>query len=356
MTLDEIFKWVESFNHNDSQANKESTEEYITRLLRTYKEKLQSVTDSPISDTNTWQQLLNDIDKLNDTITECFILYSHAKIADSISKMYEIMKGKDKLLQLLVSKDVENDKNWYRMRNQEEGKRVFPANEMFHVPFNLRHKVSLARYSVSGYPCLYISRSIWATWEEMHEPKLSDFTVSRLELQQDFRVLDLRVPIVEDDKDTSRLARQLYTIPLILACSVKVKYPKDNFKPEYIMPQLVMLAITYPDVEFMGCAYTSTMRNTVFSWADIRLLDNIALPVFSVNTTGKLCPKLCSLFKVSDSTNYDYEMLKKPFETLFWTVIEEKAVIDEAEKYSSSIFGQIEERLARKGVVQLNPA
>lgn len=58
MTLDEIFKWVESFNHNDSQANKESTEEYITRLLRTYKEKLQSVTDSPISDTNMWQQLM----------------------------------------------------------------------------------------------------------------------------------------------------------------------------------------------------------------------------------------------------------------------------------------------------------
>ena len=66
--------------------------------------------------------------------------------------------------------------------------------------------------------------------------------------------------------------------------------------------------------------------------------------------------KLCSLFKVSDSTNYDFEMLKKPFETLFWTVIDEKAVIDETEKYSSSIFGQIEERLARKSVVQLNPA
>lgn len=356
MTLEEIFKWVESFNHNDSQTDKESTEEYITRLLRTYKEKLQSVTDSPISDTNTWGQLLNDIDKLNNTIAECFKLYSHAKIADSISKMHEIMKEKDKLLQLLVSKDVENDRNWYRMRNQEEGKRVYPAHEMFHVPFNLRHKVSLARYSVSGYPCLYISRSIWATWEEMHEPKLSDFTVSRLELQQDFRVLDLRIPIVEEDNEPSRLVRLLYTIPLILACSVKVKYPKDNFKPEYIMPQLVMLAITYPDVEFMGCAYTSTMRNPVFKWADIRLLDNIALPVFSVNTTGKLCLKLCSLFKVSDSTNYDYEMLKKPFNTLFWAVIDENGVIDETEQYSSSIFGQIEERLASKNVVQLDPA
>ena len=122
------------------------------------------------------------------------------------------------------------------------------------------------------------------------------------------------------------------------------------------MPQLVMLAITYPDVEFMGCAYTSTMRNSVFPWADIRLLDNIALPVFSVNATGKLCPKLCSLFRVSDSTNYDFEMLKKPFNTLFWKLVGEGAVIDESEKYSFSIFAQIEKRLARKSVVQLNPA
>lgn len=106
MTLEELFKWVESFNHNDSQTDKESTEEYITRLLRTYKEKLQSVTDSSISNTSTWDQLMNDIDKLNNTIAECFKLYSHAKIADSISKMYEIMKEKDKLLQLLVSEDV----------------------------------------------------------------------------------------------------------------------------------------------------------------------------------------------------------------------------------------------------------
>ena len=208
MTLELLFRWVGAFNHNDPQADQESTEEYITRLLRTYKKKLQSVTDSPISDTNTWDLLLSDIDKLNDTIAECFKLYSHAKIADSISKMYEIMKEKDRLLQLVVSKDEEKDKNWYRMRSQEDDKRVVPANEMFHVPFNLRHKVSLARYSVSGYPCLYISRSVWATWEEMHEPKLSDFSVSRLELQHNFRVLDLRVPIVEDDKDPSKTLKE----------------------------------------------------------------------------------------------------------------------------------------------------
>ena len=355
MKLEDIYKWVETFNLNDSQNDKESTEDYIKRLLDTYKEKLLNISDIPNLILKDWDQLVADIDSINNTIVDCLRLYSQAKIADSISKLHDILLDDDKILQLKVSPKEEKDRNWYRMRKQEKDKRFFYANEMFHVPFDLRHKVSLARYSVSGYPCLYISRSVWATWEEMHELKLSDFTVSRLELQNSFKVLDLRVPVRDDNMDPSRMFKQLYTIPLILACSVKVRYPDDNFKPEYILPQLVMLAITYPDVDFMGCAYTSTMRNPFFTWEDIRLLDNIALPVYSVNPNIKLCPKLCSLFKVSDSTNYDYELLKKPFNTAFWEVIDEGLKINEGEKYSSSVFGQIEARLSKKKVVSLNP-
>jgi hypothetical protein len=353
MTLQDLFKWVETFNFNDVQNDNESTEAYIARLLKKYRSELQSVTNIVINDQAVWNQLLEDVEDLNNVLIDSLQLYSQAKIADSIARLHSILTKTDKLLQLSVSPSQECDKNWYRMRNQEDGKRVFPANEMFHIPFNLRHKVSLARYSVSGYPCLYISRSVWATWEEMHEPKLSDFSVSRLELQHGFQVLDLRVPVWSDPVNISQLIKQLYTIPLILSCSVKVKYPRDNFKPEYIIPQLVMLAITYPDVDFVGCAYTSTMRNPVFNWANIRLLDNIALPVYSVNPSYKLCPKLTSFFKVSDSTNYDYELLKEPFSTLFMNVIDEALVVEGAQKYSSSVFGQIESRLAQMEVKQL---
>jgi hypothetical protein len=153
--------------------------------------------------------------------------------------------------------------------------------------------------------------------------------------------------------DEDSILRHLYTIPLVLASSVKTRYPDDNFKPEYIVPQLVMLAITYPDIEVMGCAYTSTMRNPVFTWPNVRLLDNLALPVKSVNNETHLCPHLTSLFKISNSTNYDFELVKEPFETMFWDTIDEGLKISGAKQYEASIFGQMEERLAEMEVEQL---
>lgn len=343
MSLKEIFNWVETFNVNVKRNDDETIKGYISRLLNKY---LQDLSDSPcpIHYQSDWDHLLNNVQKVNSTIIECLDLYSRAHIAESIEKFHELLQCEG-VLTLEVDPEVEDDKNWYRMRKQDEDERVFPAKEMFHVPFNLRRKVSLARYSISGYPCLYISRSVWATWEEMHEPKLSDFTVSRLELQRRFKVLDLRVPVWREDIDEHSLLSQLYTIPLVIACSIKVEYPKDDFKPEYIIPQLVMLAIAYQDVDYMGCAYTSTMRNPVFKWQNINLLDNIALPVKLVDENQELCPKLCTYYNITDSTNYDFELFKKPFETDFWKNIDKDGVHDEANDYQNSVFGQLESRL-----------
>lgn len=352
-TIQDIFKWVETFNQTTPANEKEVVEDYINRLLQFYQKQLHLLSVCPVQSQADWERVLTEIESLCQIISECLAYYSQARIADSINLLHDCLAGNPNLLVLTISPDNDIDRVWYRMRLQEKGKRVFPAKEMFHIPFNLRHKVSLARYSVSGYPCLYISRSIWANWEEMHEPRLSDFSVSRLELQKSIQVLDLRVPLWNDEIDEVSILRQLYTIPLVLACSVRTRYPDDNFKPEYIIPQLVMLAITYPDINVMGCAYTSTMRNPVFIWPDVKLLDNISLPVMSVNNATPLCPHLTSLFKISNSTNYDFELIKEPFATMFWNTIDEGLIISGAKQYEASIFGQMQERLARFEVVQL---
>lgn len=352
-TIQDIFKWVETFNQTTPPVADEATEAYIARLLQSYDEKLHSLPACPVQSQEDWENTLRDVKSLSDTINQCLTDFSQARIADSINHLHDYIARNNDLLKYTVNPSVEADKIWYRMRMQEKGHRVFPAKEMFHIPFNLRHKVSLARYSVSGYPCLYISRSVWANWEEMHEPKISDFTVSRLELQNPINVLDLRVPVWKDDHSDQDLLSQLVTIPLVLACSVKTRYPDDNFKSEYIVPQLVMLAITYPDVDAMGCAYTSTMRNPIFKWSDLRLLDNIAIPVKKIDMTYHLCPDLCALFKISDSTNFDFEFLSEPFATMFWEEIPDEGCVDSAKDYTASVFGQIEERLLGMEVRQL---
>ena len=47
--------------------------------------------------------------------------------------------------------------NLYRMRISKE---TLSKEKMFHVPFNMREKVSSARFSIPGFPCLYLGTSL----------------------------------------------------------------------------------------------------------------------------------------------------------------------------------------------------
>lgn len=265
--------------------------------------------------------------------------YNHARIGSCVSAITDYLKNNDLLCYQIASEDT-----WYRMRIQEKYQRAFPAKEMFHIPFQLRGKVNTQRFSLPGYPCLYISKSIWAAWEELHEPAISTFCVSKLKTIDSIEVLDLRVPDTKNIQNGD-IKKLLLTIPWVIVCSIRIVSPDDNFKPEYIIPQMVMLSLV-DDYRYQGCAYTSTQRNNVFKWPNQRLLDNVALPVQCIANDTGLCSKLCAKFRITDATNYDYELLKKPFESTFfqYSNTDECLNISNGGRYEESIFGQMESR------------
>ncbi|QDD86827.1 hypothetical protein [Bacillus cereus] len=86
--------------------------------------------------------------------------------------------------------------------------------------------------------------------------------------------------------------------PLMAACSVRVKNTTDTFKPEYIIPQLLLQFIRY-DGFFDGVSYFSTKVDN-YSAITAVLYKNFAFPVQDGATKG-LCPKLLSKFEVSDA-------------------------------------------------------
>lgn len=288
------------------------------------------------------EEVLGEVRGVKEIIKGALEDYSKAKIVNAISRIEGYIRNNKNLLTYsLCPSNNDVDKFWYRMRILEKDKKVYPATEMFHIPFQLRGKVNTQRFSIPGYPCLYISRSIWATWEEMHEPKLDEFCVSCLKPtiseNNPIKLLDLRM-IDEAEPCSSDIRRILVTLPFVIACSIKVLNPDDSFKPEYIMSQLVMLALVN-DQERIGCIYTSTQRNSRFNW-DIAKLDNIALPVQMVEYKG-YCSKLSSMFEITDSTSCEYEMLRCPFNPVLWSNIENT----DRNNYENSIFGQLENRL-----------
>lgn len=62
--------------------------------------------------------------------------------------------------------------------------------------------------------------------------------VSRLECERELRLVDLRTPSYDDWNDNPE--KYLLFFPIIIACSFKVNNENDSFKPEYIIPQLIM--------------------------------------------------------------------------------------------------------------------
>ena len=253
---------------NEGRTKGESFESYLCKLLDEYQAMVMSLESQMVTEI-----VEKEIASSIKIIKEVLSLYSSACVAQSILKLQNyIVNCGDNLLEITISMGQVEDRNWYRMRMQEPHSKIFPAQQMFHIPFKQRGKVNTQRYSLPGYPCLYVSRSVWAAWEEMHEPKLADFCVSRLELQSDIKVLDLRM-VSSEEIDRLDVVRLLCTFPLIIACSVKTLNPDDNFKPEYIIPQLVMLSIV-ESKKYDGCAYTSTQKNPFFvDWKDIHLLE-----------------------------------------------------------------------------------
>ena len=54
----------------------------------------------------------------------------------------------------------------YRMRSVDEVKE-YEIEDIFHIPYNLRAKISSNRYSISGYPSLYLSTSLELCKQEL---------------------------------------------------------------------------------------------------------------------------------------------------------------------------------------------
>ena len=346
MGLDEFFKLIKDILQ--IERVEKNFPSHLKKLLGAYLVSYKDLDDSYFKDGAEGKAtLMNEVENACDRIVECLDLYSRANLGACIEKMREIISHDS-----FCSYRVKEGSLWYRSRMVEGKKRVLKAEEMFHVPFELVRKIGNNRFSISGYPCLYLSNTIWACWEELKEPAMEDFCTSLVKPTKDIELLDLRFPNVQYHQSVESV---LYSLPLIIACSVEVEYPDDPYKPEYVIPQIVMLALVNHE-KYQGCSFTSTKKIDNFDWPD-NLLCNIAMPVKCVNEMG-LCPKLTESFLISDSINYKYEVLKcyiapvrSASEADLKEIMGEGPHVDPTpyEDYEGSIFGQMEKILKEDG-------
>lgn len=125
---------------------------------------------------------INELENVCDHILRSVDAYlsGSAGIAyDELEKVFDENVIKDNIIHLTKGMVGYGgiERSLYRVRYSDAN--IFNRNEMFHIPFQLRHLVSTQRYSIAGVPCLYLGTSLYVCWQEMGTPDLNKLYLSR---------------------------------------------------------------------------------------------------------------------------------------------------------------------------------
>lgn len=197
----------------------------------------------------------------------------------------------------------------FRIHTETESKKQ--KMELFHIKKEMRNKIGAYRYSVAGYPCLYLASNVELAWYECGMPQkfsycqiLLDETISKPLKLIDFsnRPIDFLSSVNiwltnsrkrgEESETYKIILRYIVTYPVVAACSVKVKDRGSKFVEEYIFPQLFMQWIRENDM-IDGVRYKSSLNTNLVQYMGAI---NIALPVKKFREDGldeNLTKKLC---------------------------------------------------------------
>jgi len=203
----------------------------------------------------------------------------------------------------------------YRMRLSVAPMR-FSRDELFHIPFQEQRRVTSKRFSIEGLPCLYLGHSSYVCWEEMGRAPFASVYVAQLRFRDSTKVslLDLAyVPQFQGDllalwrangSNRQAIEKMLVALtvcwPLVAACSVCVRDGSLPFKPEYVVPQL-LLQWLMQETLMHGIRYFSTH---VGSPRGILLGANIVLPARQRAPDG-YCATLRAMFDVTEVWNWE---------------------------------------------------
>ena len=182
----------------------------------------------------------DELENICKNIIDTIKLVEAGKRVDAYQLLYNTYFNKDVNARLNRC-IIKSNTSFYRMRAADSYRQYTKDSNdnMYHVPFQLRHLVGNCRYSISGFPTFYLSSSAYACWEEIKRCNLDYSNVALFKTTDNLSFLDMILP---NDK-TEVHKDNLLGFPLILASNLKVQNQNQNFTPEYIIPQLILECI-----------------------------------------------------------------------------------------------------------------
>lgn len=227
------------------------------------------------------------------------------------SKSYSTLKG---CLDSLPKWKATHKLSAYRMRVVEEG--TTPTFEgMFHIPYDKRGIIKTQRYSAPGLPCLYLGFTPHVCWEEMGCPEFERTFVSRYMPNDVYMYLPFCLPEISEWKKAAladkKFLDDLLYFPFVIVSMVKVAKPSVHFKPEYIIPQMIVQWLLEsrtpeddPKKKPIGVLYTSVHYDRDIADGAFVLFQNLAIPCY-YQEEKKYSYSLAKLFRYTEPVRCD---------------------------------------------------
>lgn len=283
------------------------------------------------------------------SILDIVRIYSHGDPAEAYYTMRSLM---NELIEYPMYVNWRQIGDLYRMTRAESN--VNDRTRIIHAPYDVRTKISTCRYSIAGYPCLYLSDSLELAEMEMGlftsrtKAIAAKFTMDKdvdtkdiIILELGFRPQDLvsnqlkRTDLEKGVKysintcysslDVSEANEQIgvpqyYMLwyPLLAACSYVRSSRDDPFAPEYVVPQLLTQWLRNKNTgRLVGVRYFSCYSKKASEAGMNYVFPTSGDPIILKDGIKQFCPVLNEAFKITE-TEYilEYESIKQLAEAL----------------------------------------
>lgn len=248
--------------------------------------------------------LIQSIIEAKDIILEAEKDFLSGLIGDCYDKVYNVLFIDHNIEDLGLLWKIDKEVVLFRMRSIEN-QYLLSAKELNHIPFNKRDNISNQRFSLSGFPCLYLGTSIYVCWEELMRPNINTANVASFLTREPLNLICFDYWGIENISDEQLIYRTFFKIATSMT-------RKDNtsrkFKREYIIPQAILHSMikwnSNNDQTFEGIAYLSSHydREELLYNSAHRLL-NIVIPtkphreIEYSNASDSYCEHIHELFE-----------------------------------------------------------
>lgn len=214
-----------------------------------------------------------------------------------LEKEIEERKIKEVLYERIILSEAKN-RTFFRYRHvSKDGD--YSEDDIKHCPFEYVQNLGNFRFSLPGFPCLYLGSTKEVCKEEIKNQENSKYIGGTFELCTDITLLNI-CPF-DNQKNISDKVQFLLLYPLYLSCLAKRKNKEDaHFHEEYIIPQLLLLYVRKNNIEsekkIDGIRYLSTRYSPKKD--NVLEMMNYVFPVTKIDDKGH-DEDLMSKFKIN---------------------------------------------------------